>query len=61
MEEIKGLKRSIESFKARETAGEADRFLFGARVIGGFHVITANVPDADAKMMAFDKSMLEVK
>ena len=51
VEEIKGLKRSIESFKARETAGEADRFLFGARVIGGFHVITANVPDADANKL----------
>ena len=48
IEEIKNLKKSIDSFKARETAGEADRFLFGARNIGGFHVITANVPDADA-------------
>ncbi len=48
IEEIKNLKKSIESFKARETAGEADRFLFGARNVGGFHVITANVPDADA-------------
>ena len=48
VEEIKALRRSIEGFKARETAGEADRFLFGARSVGGFHVITANVPDADA-------------
>ena len=48
VEEIKNLKKSIESFKARETAGEADRFLFGARNVGGLHVITANVPDADA-------------
>ena len=48
IEEIKNLKKAIESFKARETAGEVDRFLFGARNIGGFHVITANVPDADA-------------
>ena len=48
VEEIKSLKRSIESFKARETAGEADRFLFGARTVGQLHVITANVPDADA-------------
>ena len=51
IEEIKGLKRSIESFKARETAGEADRFLFGARVVSGFHVITANVPNADANKL----------
>ena len=48
IEEIKNLKKAIESFKARETAGEADRFLFGARNVGGVHVITANVPDADA-------------
>ena len=48
VEEIKTLKKAIESFKARETAGEVDRFLFGARVIGGVHVITANVPGADA-------------
>ncbi len=48
IDEIKTLKKTIESIKAKETAGEADRFLFGARVLGGFHVITANVPDADA-------------
>ena len=48
VEAIKALKKTIESFKARETAGEADRFLFGARTVGGFHVITANVPDGDA-------------
>ena len=48
IEEIKTLKKTIESFKAKETAGEADRFLFGAHNIGGLHVITANVPDADA-------------
>ena len=48
VEEIKALKKAIESFKARETAGEVDRFLFGAHAIGGMQVITANVPDADA-------------
>ena len=48
VDEIKTLKKTIESFKARETAGEADRFLFGARTVGGFHVITANVPNGDA-------------
>ena len=48
IEEIKTLKKAIESFKARETAGEADRFLFGARNIGGLHVITAMVSNADA-------------
>ncbi len=48
VEEIKSLKKAIESFEARENAGEADRFLFGARSIGDFRVITANVPGADA-------------
>ena len=48
IDEIKSLKKTIESFKAKETAGEVDRFLFGARTVGDFHVITANVPNADA-------------
>ena len=48
VEEIKNLKKAIESFKAKETAGEVDRFLFGARNVGDFHVLTANVSDADA-------------
>ena len=48
LEEIKNLKRAIEAFKARETAGEADRFLYGARNVGGIHVITATIPNADA-------------
>ncbi len=47
-EEIKSLKRSVETFKARETAGETERFLFGAREVGGLKVITATVPNADA-------------
>ena len=48
IEEIKNLKKAIESFKAKETAGEVDRFLFGARTVGEMKVITANVPGADA-------------
>ncbi len=48
IEEIKALKKSVESMKAKETAGEADRFLFGARNISGLHVITAIVTNADA-------------
>ena len=48
VEEIKSLKKAIETFKARETAGEVDRFLFGARAMGDVRVITANIPNADA-------------
>ncbi len=50
-DEIKGLKKAIETFKARETAGQADRFLYGARTVGGVHVVTATVPDADAAQL----------
>jgi alanyl-tRNA synthetase len=46
-DEIKNLKRSIETIKARETAGEAERFLIGAHKVGEVNVITASVPDAD--------------
>jgi alanyl-tRNA synthetase len=46
-DEIKALKRNIETIKARETAGETDRFLVGARKVGELNVITANVNDAD--------------
>ena len=48
LEEIKELKRVIEAFKAKETAGEIDRFLFAAHNVGGLKVITASIPDADA-------------
>ncbi len=51
VDEIKTLKKSIETFKARETAGEVERFLFGAHEIGGMHVLTANVPGADANKL----------
>ena len=48
VEEIKALKKAIESFKAKENAGAADRFLIGAHTIGDLKVFTANIPDADA-------------
>ena len=47
VEEIKALKKAIESYKAKENAGAADRFLVGANTIGGLKVFTANIPDAD--------------
>ena len=48
IDEIKDLKRAIESFKAKENAGQIDRFLFGARNVCGLKVITAAINDADA-------------
>ena len=51
VDEIKNLKRTIETFKARESAGQVDRFLFGARTIGELKVLTAIVEDADANKL----------
>ncbi|MBE6946971.1 MAG: alanine--tRNA ligase [Ruminococcaceae bacterium] len=48
IEEIRNLKRTIESFQAKETAGEVERFMFGAHEISGLKVLTAMVPNADA-------------
>ncbi len=48
VEEIKNLKKAIESYKAKETAGETERFLFGAHEIGGLKVLTVTVPGSDA-------------
>ncbi len=48
IEEIRQLRRSIENFKSKEAAGETERYLYGARLVDGLHVLTANVPGADA-------------
>ncbi len=48
MEEMKNLKRAIEAYKAKESAGEVERFLFASHEIGGLKVLTATVPNADA-------------
>ena len=61
LEEVKELKRAIETFKARETAGEIDRILFGAHTIGGLHAITASVPNADAGKLRQMGDMLRDK
>ena len=48
LDEVKELKRVIESYKAKETAGEIDRILFGAHDVSGLRVLTASIPNADA-------------
>ena len=48
VDEIKTLKRAIESYKAKETAGEVDRVFFGAHSVGDLKVLTATIPGADA-------------
>ena len=61
MEEIKELKKAIESFKAKEAAGEVDRFLFGAHNIGGLKVLTVAVPNADPNKLRKYGDMLRDK
>ena len=61
IEEIKALKKAVESYKAKEAAGETDQFLFGAREIGGLKVLTVTVPDADANKLRQMGDMLRDK
>ena len=61
VEEIKELRRSIEQYRAKESAGEVDRFLFGAHEIGGLKVMTAVLPKADAAKLRQMGDMLRDK
>jgi len=61
LDEIKNLKRAIETFKAKEAAGEVDRFLFGAHNIGGLKVLTVMVTAADAGKLRQMGDMLRDK
>ena len=47
-EEIKALKKEIESYKAKEAAGAVDKMLAGATQVSAVKVMTVQVPDADA-------------
>ena len=60
-DEIKSLKRVIENFQAKETSGEVDRFLYGARKIGDVHVVTAMIPNADAGKLRSTGDLLRDK
>ena len=48
LEEIKQLKKEIESYKAKEAAGAVDKMLSGAQTVGAVKVLTVAVPGADA-------------
>ena len=61
LDEIKALKRTIESFKAKEAAGEVDRYLFGAHNVAGLKVMTAVLPEADANKLRQMGDMLRDK
>ena len=51
LDEIKELKRVIEQYKAKDSAGEVDRLLAGAANVGGLHVLTAKLDGADANQL----------
>ena len=61
LDEVKELKRTIETFKARETAGEIDRILFGSHNVGDLHVLTAMIPNADTAKLRQMGDMLRDK
>ena len=61
LDEVKELKRTIETFKARETAGEIDRILFGSHNVGDLHVLTALIPNADTAKLRQMGDMLRDK
>ncbi len=46
--EGKQLRQLVEKYRTREANGEAERFLFGAREVGGLKVITVTLTDVDA-------------
>ena len=46
-EEIKNLKKEVESYKAKEAAGAVDQMLSAAEVVGSVKVLTKIVPNSD--------------
>ncbi len=61
LDEIKELKRVIEQYKAKDSAGEVDRLLAGAVNVGGLHVMTAKLDGADANQLRQMGDMLRDK
>ena len=61
MAEVKSLHQMVDKFKAKESAGEADRFLFGARQVGELKVLTATIADANANRLRQMGDMLRDK
>ena len=47
-EEIKNLKKEIESYKAKEAAGAVDQMLSGAAQVGSVKVLTVQIAETDA-------------
>ncbi|MGN8874482.1 alanine--tRNA ligase [Pseudoflavonifractor sp. HCP28S3_F10] len=61
MDELRQLRHTIEKYKAREAAGETDRFLMGGHLVGDLKVLTATLPEADANKLRQMGDMLRDK
>ena len=61
LEEIKQLKKEIESYKAKEASGAVDQMLNAAKVVGDVKVLTISVADADAGKLRQMGDMLRDK
>ena len=58
---IRDRNHTLEKFRAREAANEAERFLFAAHEVGGLKVLTATLPNADAAKLRQMGDMLRDK
>ena len=61
MAELRDLRRILEKYKAKEAAGETERFLMGGHTVGDLKVLTATLPDADANKLRQMGDMLRDK
>ena len=59
--ELRELRRMVEQFKAKEAAGESERFLMGGHAVGDLKVLTAKLPNADANKLRQMGDMLRDK
>ncbi len=59
--ELRELRHMVEKFKAKEAAGETERFLMGCHPVGDLKVLTATLPDADAAKLRQMGDMLRDK
>ncbi len=51
MAEMKAMRQNMEAMQDKLLTGDVERFLFAAKNIGGYHVITATRPDLDANQL----------
>ena len=59
--ELRELRHMVEKFKAKEAAGETERFLMGGHAVGDLKVLTATLPNGDAQKLRQMGDMLRDK